>query len=63
MDIRDFIPMLDSILEKKKCSINIHKIENDIVISIKERFKRKFTIKGNIKSEIVADLSKYCLIA
>lgn len=61
--IKELLPILNVIIKEKKCYINIHNFDEQIVIQIKERFKRRKIIKGNIKSDLVADLASYCLSA
>jgi len=58
--IKELLPILNQVIETKKCSINIHNIDNEVVINIKERFRRQKTFKSTQKSDLISDLAHYC---
>lgn len=56
--ITEILPILWKLVEKKKCAINVSKIDNEVVVNILGRF-RKRCIKAADSVALISKINAY----
>lgn len=56
--ITEILPILWKLVEKKKCAINVSKIDNEVVVNILGRF-RKHCIKAADSVALISKINAY----
>lgn len=57
-DISEILPVLWELIEKKKCAINVSRIDNEFVVNIIRRFRRR-VIKAADSVSLIPKLNAY----
>jgi hypothetical protein len=57
-EVNTILPYLWKLIEKRKCAINVSRIDNEVVVNIIERF-RKYQVKAADSMSLIPKLIPY----